>query len=314
MSNIKKKKKKHSLPNELFSNIGNTVSMVQNNIGTLNYRIVPIEFVEFDPENPRQLSITRNDIKTWIAHPNHLTLDEKQKKELDALVHMSETIKKYGVRNPIEIYKIGSKYRLIHGERRCLSSMIANKQDIPARILDEKPNAVDIKLLQFIENVHREGLTLYETLNNIEKVIEAYQKDVNPDIKVTSAFLSKLLNKSETHCRRLLIVLNAPKILKNSIQEGRVNSLRKAEEIAKAKTTDQMQHMIKDCLNGTTLTKLEEISKAQALTEKTLIDKKKGTIGRGKRYSIDSSIIRLGKTSNKDIIKRIIFLVSHCKE
>ena len=71
---------------------------------------------------------------------------------------------------------MGTGYRLIHGERRCLSSILAGKHDIPAKILDEKPNDFDIRLLQLIENIQREDLILIDVLNNVKEVIKEYKQ------------------------------------------------------------------------------------------------------------------------------------------
>jgi len=108
---------------------------------------------------------------------------------------MAETIKKYGVRNAVEIYKFGTGYRLIHGERRCLSSMLAGKKDIPAKVLDEKPNDLDIRLLQFIENAQREDLNLYETLNNIRQILDEYKRPGIPEFKIDANFLEGVINR-----------------------------------------------------------------------------------------------------------------------
>ena len=45
-------KKKFALPAGISSEINSTVDLVKNNIGTLNYKIVPISAIEFDPDNP----------------------------------------------------------------------------------------------------------------------------------------------------------------------------------------------------------------------------------------------------------------------
>src|SRR6185312_9430011 len=180
-------KKRFSLPSSIDSEISGTIDLVRNNIGTLNYKIVPLSAIEFDPNNPRELSITREDL------PNGPALDdpfyEKKLEEFESLKQISETIKKYGVRNAVEIYKFGTGYRLIHGERRCLGSILAGKTEIQAKILDEKPNSFDIRLLQLIENIQREDLTLYETLNNIKQEVHEYRMNIEGEFNLNVEFL-----------------------------------------------------------------------------------------------------------------------------
>ena len=77
---------------------------------------------------------------------------------------MAHTIKANGVINPIVVYKLGELYRIVAGERRCLASILAGKQEIEARVFNEKPKGFDLKLIQWVENTAREDLTLDERL------------------------------------------------------------------------------------------------------------------------------------------------------
>ena len=77
------------------------------------------------------------------------------------------------------VYKHGEKYRLIAGERRTLASILAGKADIQAKILDARPDELKISLLQWIENIERKDLSLWERLNNLEKIVHAYAESKN---------------------------------------------------------------------------------------------------------------------------------------
>jgi len=254
-------RRKHALPKGISSEITSTVELVKNNIGTLNYKIVPLSSIEFDPANPRNLAITREELPR--GPKSNDPLYEKKLKEFESLKQIAETIKKYGVRNPVEIYKYGTSYRLIHGERRCLSSLLAGKKDIPAKILNEKPNDFDIRLLQFIENVQREDLSLHETLSNIEQVIAEYKTHVNPKVVVNAAFIEGLINRSKTHCLNFLAVLSGGEGLIAAIQQGKINSLEKAGIIAKAKSKQERERLMELCLDGISLKQLKQESNQQ---------------------------------------------------
>lgn len=298
-------KKKYTLPTNISSEISTTIELVQNNIGSLNYNIVPIDAIEFDPENPRKLAILRSDLPQGPSHEDPLY--SKKIREFRLLQQMAETIKKYGVRNAVEIYKHGSGYRLIHGERRCLSSILAERKEIPAKILNGKPNDFDIKLLQLIENVQREDLTLHEVLNNIRQVIDQYKYHVNSSVKIDSVFLENLINRSKTHCLNFLAVLNAPDDLKKLIEYGDIKSLEKAAIIAKSKTDSDMKFLLKSCLSGASLKELKKQSLQQKNTNSiqvSMIAKEK------KRPGKQASNINLGSTKNKHVVSKLIKLVS----
>lgn len=298
-------KKKYSLPLGISAEIGNTIDLVKNNIGTLNYKIIPLDAIEFDPENPRNLAISRTDLPHGPSEDDPLF--EQKSKELESLKQTAETIKKYGVRNAVEIYKFGNSYRLIHGERRCLSSILAGKKDIPAKVLDEKPNDFDIRLLQLIENVQREDLTLNDTLNNIKQVINEYKQHVDASVEVDATFLESVINRSKTQCLNFLAVLNSPEDIQLSIKNGEIRSLEKAAIIAKAKTEAQRDKLLKFCLEGASLTELKQ----ESLQHKKLNGIQPPLISnQKKRPGKQASKINLGSTTNKSVISKLINLVS----
>ena len=298
-------KKKYSLPIGISTEISNTVDLVKNNIGTLNYKIIPLDAIEFDPNNPRNLVISRADLPHGPSESDPLY--EKKLLEFESLKQTSETIKKYGVRNAVEIYKFGNSYRLIHGERRCLSSILAGKKDIPAKVLDEKPNDFDIRLLQLIENVQREDLTLRDTLNNIRQVIKEYKLHIDDKVDVDTIFLESLINRSKTQCLNFLAVLNAPPDLQEKIDCGDIKSLEKAAIIAKAKTESQRDILLKSCLDGASLNQL----KHESLQQKRLNSTHVSLVGLNskKRPGKQASKINLGSTMNKSVITKLINLV-----
>jgi ParB family transcriptional regulator, chromosome partitioning protein len=296
-------KKTYALPKGLSSEIGNTVEIVKNNIGTLNYKIVPLNAIEFDPENPRELSIQKDDL-TYGLQPGDIAYDKKMK-ELESLKEMAETIKKYGVRNAVEIYKFGAGYRLIHGERRCLSSMLAGKKDIPAKVLDEKPNDLDVRLLQFIENVQREDLNLYETLNNIRQILNEYKRPEIPEFKIDANFLEGLINRSRTVCFNYLSILNATSEIQDAIKDGKIRSLEKAVVIANATNKNHKQLLLEACLDGASLKQLKK--EAKILKDVKMVPRSdKPPIKPGKK----AEKINMGSTRNKAVITKLVNLVA----
>jgi ParB family chromosome partitioning protein len=298
-------KKPYALPQGITAEISNTVDLVKNNMGTLNYKIVPINAIEFDPDNPRELSIQRDELPLGPKQGDPLF--DKKMRELESLKQTAETIKKYGVRNAVEIYKYGTTYRLIHGERRCLSSILAGKKEIPAKILDEKPTDFDIRLLQLIENVQREDLNLYETLNNIRQVITEYKRNVNQDKKIDAAFLEELINKSRSHCFNYLAVLNAPSAIQDAIKLGQIKSIEKAALIANSSNQKQQKTLLESCLRGASLKKLKNEAKVLKQVENSrthFIPPTKTKPGK------KAEKINMGSTQNKAIIAKIAKLVS----
>jgi ParB family chromosome partitioning protein len=298
-------KKTYTLPQNLSSDLGSTMEVVKNNIGTLNYRIVPLTAIEIDPNNPRELSITLVDIHKGLDSNDKFF--SKKTKELESLNQMAESIKKYGVRNAVEIYEFESGYRLIHGERRYLSSVLAGKKDIPAKVLDNKPNNYDLRLLQYIENAQREDLSLYETLNNIQMIINEYQSHVDSNPKVDATFLEGIINKSRSHCFNLLSVLNATEDLREAIKNGKVKAIEKASLIANATNTTNQEALLAACIRGATIKEMKLQAKALKQIDKISIPQK---FNYSKKPGREPIFVTMGKTNNTKIIEKLINLVA----
>ncbi len=74
----------------------------------------------------------------------------------DALNELSESIKQYGIIQPITVRKIGEKYELVAGERRWRAARMAKFDVVPCNIIEiTDTQSAEIALL---ENLQREDL------------------------------------------------------------------------------------------------------------------------------------------------------------
>jgi ParB-like chromosome segregation protein Spo0J len=188
------------------------------------------------------------------------------------------------------------------------SSILAGKKEIAAKILEEKPSGLDIRLLQLIENVQREDLTLYETLLNIEQVISEYRKLIDPNVEMRPETLGGIINRSRPHCVNFLSVLSGGQELINAIKSGAINNLEKAAIVAKAKTEANKSALLQACLEGISLQQLKEISSKQkkAKAEEILPQQKVGDKNRPGRKFLK---INLGSTQKISVVHKLIELV-----
>ena len=88
----------------------------------------------------------------------------------DALEELSESIKEYGVIQPIVVSKEDGYYAIIAGERRWRAAKLAGLTEIPAiiRDSDEQTN----REISLIENIQREDLNPYEKALGIRSLTE----------------------------------------------------------------------------------------------------------------------------------------------
>ena len=142
----------------------------------------------------------------------------------EALKELSESIKIYGVFQPIIVKKSIKGYDIIAGERRVKASKLAGRTTIPAIIRDFS----DEQMMQIalLENLQRENLTAIEEATAYKDIIEALQ--------LTQEELANKLGKSRSHITNMLGLLRLPNnvqdmILKNEISMGHARVLSKLE-------------------------------------------------------------------------------------
>ena len=126
-----------------------------------NYEVIYIE-------NEYEYNKKRLDKNTTIfLYGLRLKFDE------DTLTELAESIKKYGVIQPIVVKKVEDHYQIIAGERRWRAAKQAGLKDIPVIIKDyDEQQIAEIAL---IENLQREDLNPIEEAKAYQSLIEKYQ-------------------------------------------------------------------------------------------------------------------------------------------
>lgn len=266
------KRKAFGIPQNLSEGIGQTITTANSNVGQLRYEIITLDRIELDPDNPRKLTLERSDVV------NGLSKDDKQYEakhsELEKLDTLANSIKKVGVRHPIELYKDGSKFILISGERRVLASHLAGKSDIQAKVLEKKPDSVELRLLQWIENIEREDLSIWEKLGNISQIAEAHNQMNNAEL--TSESLSGLLGCSRKQASRYLSLLNSPEDLKARLQKSNLTDMLKLYQIVSAKDPQVRELMISAAESGVSREDFNQIKKMNTSKDVSKTKLKKG--------------------------------------
>ncbi|MEO8402623.1 MAG: ParB/RepB/Spo0J family partition protein [Gammaproteobacteria bacterium] len=293
------KKKSFQIGNALSDGLEETMTAAHSYSGELRVDVIPIKRIETDPANPRSLMIDMNDVKSGVlkSDPNY----ERKIAEIESLQSIATSIREQGIINPVVVYKQGERYRLIAGERRTLASLLAGKTDIQAKILDEKPTALKVSILQWIENIERSDLTLWERLRNLEKISLAYaeKRSMLPeDITVTE--LSNLIGCSKPHAMNYKALLEADNVLKQFIADNEIRSIEKAAFLAGIASEDLQAQAITACIQGASLKKLKlmvEQSKSIKSIKHRLPTRSQGR---------QASSVSLGATKNIKVAKMIL--------
>lgn len=156
-------------------------------------------------EQIKQIDIS--DIKPNPYQPRK-TFDENHLNDL------ADSIKQYGILQPIVLRKTVQGYYIVVGERRFRASKIAGLKYVSAIIKDLTDE--DMMELAVIENLQREDL------NAIEEA-ESYQR-LMTDLKITQQEVAKRLSKSRPYIANMLRLLHLPKKIADMVKNGRLTS------------------------------------------------------------------------------------------
>ena len=138
----------------------------------------------------------------------------------EALGELADSIKRYGVIQPIIVTKKDNFYQIVAGERRWRASKKAGVTEIPAIVReDDKKINQEIAL---IENVQREDLNPIEKARGIKLLMDEHN--------MTQQQVSEILGKSRSSIANTLRILNLDErvvelALQGKLSEGHCRSL-----------------------------------------------------------------------------------------
>jgi ParB family chromosome partitioning protein len=89
-----------------------------------------------------------------------------------ALKELSESIRNYGILNPLTLRLRGGRYELVAGERRLRAAKLAGLREVPCILLDV--NLEDAGLIALIENLQRKDLDFIEEAAGIRQLIQRF--------------------------------------------------------------------------------------------------------------------------------------------
>jgi len=291
------KKKRFGISQALTRGLSETINVVENNLGVYRHIVLPLSRVELDPDNPRKMNINLLDVREGIRTDDPLY--QRKSDELEKLKELAHTIKSNGIINPIVVYKQGELYRIVAGERRCLASILAGKQEIEARCFNQKPKAYDLKLIQWVENTAREDLSLYERLGNVKEIITEYQKQFGP-VDVTASLLRKITGLSLSQTTYYLQVLNAPSDLQTHIKNGNIRNLDKAAFISGQSTAELRNQLIEACIDGSSLKQMRAM-----IAQQKVMSRDNRSLQLSNRGRLTAKI-NMGTTQQVKVIKAIV--------
>lgn len=175
------------------------------------------------------------------------------------LEELAQSIKDFGVLQPILVRKIGTGYELVAGERRFRASQLAGLKTIPAIVknLSDK----EIAEMALIENLQREDLNYFEEAEGYAKLMKEFG--------ITQDEIAKRMGKSQSTIANKLRLLNLPESVRKEIS---VNVITERHARALLKLDDEKLQL--QALN-TIYTKNLNVRQTDELVEQLLITNEK---------------------------------------
>ena len=174
------------------------VSLIESRATHAQIREVPVGKILPNPAQPR------------------LSYDE------DSLLELAASIREHGVLQPILVRPSGSKFELIAGERRWRASSMAERESIPAIVVDfDEQTALEVSI---IENLQREDVSPLEEAVMFRRMTDAFGYSVRQ--------LAQKVGKDKGYIENRLRLTDAPADIKELVSL-RKDTLSHAYELMK---------------------------------------------------------------------------------
>lgn len=235
----------------------------------------------------------------------------------DALLELAESIKQFGVLQPLLVQKKEDYYEIIAGERRWRASKLAGIKDIPVMVKDfSDQEAVEISL---IENIQRENLNPIEEAAAYKRLMEEFH--------LKQDTIAERVSKSRTAVTNSMRLLKLDErvqqmLIDEMLTTGHARALlaiedRDTQHAAAVKVFDEKlsvretEKLVKELLNPRQEDREKEKDRAQDLVYEQLEEKIKGIIGSKvaiRRKSKDKGRIEIAYYSQEEL-ERIVELL-----
>ena len=164
--------------------------------------------------------INLNELRSNPYQPRR-TFDEDKLKEL------AESIKEFGVLEPIIVKKSIKGYEIVAGERRCKASRIAGVETIPAIIKDFSDE--EMMQIALLENIQREDLSAIEEAEAYDNLVKS--------LGISQEELARRIGKSRSYITNMIGLLKLPKSVKDDILDGFI-TMGHARSLSKLEDTE----------------------------------------------------------------------------
>ena len=151
-------------------------------------------------------------LKTSMLEPNK----EQPRKSFDSekIDELAQSIKQYGIIQPIIVCKKDDYYQIIAGERRWRAAKKAGVKEVPVVVKEYSDR--EIAEISLIENIQREDLNPIEEALSYKQLIDDYH--------LTQEELAQRVSKSRTVITNAMRLLKLHKDVQKMLVDGRLSA------------------------------------------------------------------------------------------
>lgn len=162
------------------------------------------------------------DIQVLQANP----FQPRDRVAREDILELADSIKQYGILEPLVVAETPAGYQIIAGERRWRAAQEAGLKEVPAMIKKTTPK--EMLEMALIENIQREDLGALERA-------QAF-KQLQRDFGFSMSEIAERLSKSVSHISNTIRLLELPDAIKdglagNQITEGHAKAIASIESI-----------------------------------------------------------------------------------
>ncbi len=208
-----------------------------------------LPFVETENSEEKMLSVKIEQIESNPYQPRRTFSEEK-------IQELAQSIKTYGLLQPIILRRAGRGYQLVAGERRLIACKSLGWQSISAAVKNLSDSAM--AAIALIENLQREDLNFVEEAAGYARLMQEFG--------FTQEVLAQRLGKSQSTIANKMRILKLPELVKSSLLDGNLTE-RHARALLKVNSEELQQKIVQDIVSkGLTVSQTE--SKIEALLGK----------------------------------------------
>ncbi len=202
-------------------------------------------------------TVSVNDIDPNAGQPRKHFDSEK-------LEELAQSVKTYGIVQPIIVQANGSRYTIIAGERRYRAARLAGIKEVP--VIVKEFSETELMEVSLVENLQREDLNPIEEAQAMRMLMDEHN--------LTQDELSSRLGKSRSAVANTLRLLSLPEAVRSLVIAGELSSGHARCLVALERDEDKLKLAQKIVSQGLSVRATEELIKALSKTIQPVVKEK----------------------------------------